>query len=278
MAASHEFRRAVLGLHQSMLDRAIIDLAADFAQLMRLDMIGFFIEEPDISGLAGLPFAREFRVLGGEWHPLDMQRLAREAELAALTARRLITEAAAAHRIACSFEVVRARTEEALAAISQASDILIIAEPKSAMDRVAGAFPGLAAAAFRSKASVLLVPRRIARTRGPVVALAAAPDDPAIDAAISIAAAANENAVVLSEFDRAGAAARPPGGGIEFVHLPAGMLTNERHIASVLERHRERLIVVTRGALGSGAGPFLLSLASARGVPVLIVEPAGVGR
>ncbi|MCC6947377.1 MAG: hypothetical protein IT539_06355 [Bradyrhizobiaceae bacterium] len=277
MATSREFRRAVLGLHQSVLDRAMVDLAADFAQLLRLDMFGFFIEEPGVSGLAGLPFAREFRMLGREWRPLDVERIAREMELSALTARRLVTQAAAAHRISCSFEVVRARTEQAIASISQASDIVIIAEPKSAVDRIAGAFPGLAAAAFRSKASVLLLPRRVARAHGPIAALAAAPGDPAIDAALSIAAAARENAVILAEFDRASADATLPAAGLEFARLPAGMLANERYISSVLDRYRERLLVVTRGALGEGAEPLLLSLASARGVPVLIVEPAETG-
>lgn len=276
MAATREFRRAVLGLHQSMLDRATVDLAAEFAQLLRLDMFGFFIEEPDVGGLAGLPFVREFRMLGREWHPLDVERIAREVELSALTARRLITEAAAAHRITCSFEIVRARTEQAIALISQASDVVIIAEPKSAVDRIAGAFPGLAAAAFRSKASVLIVPRRIARPRGPIVALAPAPDDPAIDAAISVAAAARENAVILAEFDRA--AATLPSAGLEIASVPPGMLANERYLIAALDRHRERLIVATRGALGEGAEPLLLSLASARGVPVLVVEPAEAPR
>lgn len=272
MPTSREFRRAVLGLHQSLLDRAAVDLAAEFARLLRLDMYGLFIEEPGITGLAGLPFAREFRPLGGEWRPLDVEQLTREIELAAQAARRLITEAAASRRIACSFEVVRARTEQALETVSEATDIIVIAEPRSAVDRIAGAFPGLAAAAFRSKASVMLLPRYVVRTQGPVIAIAASPDDPAIDAAISIAVAANEDLIVVGEFDVA-AGGSPLPQGVEFARAPKGMLASNRYISALLDRYKERMIVVTRGALGPGTETLPFSLAAVRAVPVLIVEP-----
>ena len=92
--------------------------------------------------------------------------------------------------------------------------------------------------ARRSAAAVLYLPAKPIRRRGPVVALVSGPQDPARPVAERIAALAHERLLVL----------------------PAG---------TALGDTGERLIVHTRVA--SPDGP---ELAAARGVPVLVVEPA----
>jgi hypothetical protein len=52
-------------------------------------------------------------------------------------------------------------------------------------------------AAFQSDAAVMVVPARIARIAGPVVAIAIAPDDPSVGAAAAIAIAAKEDLVII---------------------------------------------------------------------------------
>lgn len=262
---AREFKRIVLGLHQSLLDRATFELAAGFAGLLRTDMFGFFIEEPHLKVLAELPHAREFRMGGRRWEPLDVARFAREFEASALAAKRLLTEAAAVHRVACSFEVVRSPTAQAIRTFSRASDILIIAEPKSPVDRIAGPFPGLASAALQSAASVLLVPRQVARMQGPVVAVAAAPDDPALDAALAVAAAAGESLVVLAAHD-----VPMDAGAVETLPLSRAALASAGGIAAVLGGVRERMIVLTRA---DRAEAVPTALASLRRVPVLVLAP-----
>jgi hypothetical protein len=272
------FKRVVLGLQQSAVDRAAINLAAELAELLSLHLYGLFIEEPHISGLATLPYAREFRILRSEWHPIEAEHLAREFDLAALGARRLFTEAAAVHRVACEFEVVKASIDQAIHSFSRSTDILIIAEPRSAVDRITGPFSGISSAAMRSKASVLFVPRRVARMQGQVIAIATAPTDSSIDAAFAIAAAAKEKVTILAAYDETlGATGPTPTGmrglAVETVRVPKTMFTSDRSIASILEGAAERLIVLTRGATDELGEAIPAALASLRQVPVLIVEP-----
>jgi hypothetical protein len=53
------------------------------AALLRAQLCGLFIQGDELSSLAGLPFAREFRPLGGGWRSIDQNELSRELEAAA---------------------------------------------------------------------------------------------------------------------------------------------------------------------------------------------------
>lgn len=238
---AQRFRRAVIGMHPRM-PRQGMTLAVDLAVLLQLELHGLFVEEAGLLGLAGLPFARELRPLGG-WRPLEASGLAEDLQLLARASERLFAEATRRLERASRFEVVRGSTAEALGAVSRSGDILVIVEPASPAEQATLQFSAMMSAAFRSRAAVLLVPPRLARRTGPVVALADATDDPAVAAAADIAAAAGEKLVV-----RAMAGALAPGS------WPVG----------------ERLVVVTRGSFDDAVAP---ALASRRAVPVLVVEP-----
>ncbi len=232
------FTRIVLGLHRGA-GSETLRLAAAIAGELHLDLIGMFFADARLAGLGGLPFAREFRPFGGGWQPIDRARLAREMELASRATERLFAAAVRGLPTACRFEVVTGATVESFGVTSQAGDILMIEEPESAADRATAQFADLVEAALRSAASVMLLPRRVARVSGAIVAIAARPDDPSVRVARSIAAAIREELVVVPRYE-------------------------------ALRTLRERMIVLTRDAAAKTL-PSLL--AASRRVPVLIVEP-----
>lgn len=265
---AESFKRVILGLHQHV-PRHGVHVAAEWAALLRVELCGLLVEDDELTHLAALPFAREFRPLEGGWHALDHDRLSRDRGLASERAQRSFAEVARRPGISCRLEVVRGSMAQAISAMSGAGDIVVISEPMSPADRVTLQFRSTVDAALGSAAAVMMMPPRIARQLGPVVAVAAAPGDPCIEVATVVAALAREELVIVEAFE---------GGGAQTV-LPARRLLLGRRgrdvaaLAASLQPVQERLLVVTRGAWVDGDAA---ALAVARHVPVLIVEPAAV--
>ena len=249
-----QFRRLVVGFQQSTPAHSM-RFAAEFAGLLHLDLFGMFVEDTRLFGLGALPFAREFRSLGGGWHPIDVARLSQELEIAGKLAERLFAGAVRELQTECRFEVVKGTTAEALAAVSRA-DIVMILEPGAAAERATEQFTALTTAAFRSVAAVMLVPRKPLRASGPIVAIAATPNDPSVQVARQVAAAINQEAVILDISARTTREGTP--------------LADATAIARAFGLPQEGMIVVTRGSVDERA-PALI--ASSRRVPVLVVEP-----
>jgi len=276
-AGSHSFKRLVLGLAPSAPDRAM-RVAVDLATLLHVDLLGLFLEDTALRDLARIPFARELRPLGGGWHPIDLERMSHDLEVAARSVERFFTEAASGLATKCEFEIVRGPTSETIASISRTGDIVIVAEPVSPAERATQQFAGLMEAAFRSAAAVLVVPPQIARRAGAIVAVAAAPDDPSVETAAAIALAAKEHLIVLDSgergyddnrlrelVDRTGLAVRRIVAGKASLADPAAC-------AHAFRMVQERLIVMTRDAR---THELALSIAAARRIPVLVIEPDG---
>jgi hypothetical protein len=124
---------------------------------------------------------------------------------------------------------------------------------------------------------VLLVPDRIARHAGAIVAIAAEPDDPSIEAAKAIAVAAKEDLIVIETFrttDREHSSATYPtteGWGSR-ISVADGGRAHLSRVWSALHHLQERLVVVTRSDDYSPS-----SITSMRHVPILIVEPRNDG-
>jgi hypothetical protein len=246
----HSFKRLVLGLQPSAPDRTM-QLAVELADLLHLDLLGLFLEDTSLRDLAGIPFAREFRTLGGGWHAIDLDRLSHDFELAARSIERMFMQAAKQLSTRSQFEVVRGPLTKTFASVSPTDDIVMIVEPVSAAERATQQFAWLVQAAFQSAAAVMLVPPQIARTKGPIVAIAATPDDPSIHTAAAIAVAAKEELIVIEA---------------RGVALPDPAIC-----AQAFRQSQERLVVMTRGAFENGAAS---TIAAARRVPVLVIEPA----
>lgn len=257
MSQAVEFRRIVLGLPYRVPPHAM-QLAAEFARLLRLDVHGLFVEEESLRGLAALPFAREFHPLGG-WRPLDMERLSRDLDIAKRHAEKVFAEAAKDLQTACRFEVVRGSIAETLTSMSSSGDIVLITEPETEAERVTAQFRSAVDAAMRSLAAVLLVPSRIARHSGAVVAVAAKPGDPSVGVGKTLAAAANTDLIVVEPFKS----------GSQRSGAEPDKASAIWQVGSALESVRERLIVMTRS---EERPPSMI--ASLRRVPILILEPA----
>src|SRR5450830_1043551 len=192
----HSFKRLVLGLQPSAPDRTM-QLAVELADLLHLDLFGVLLEDTSLRDLASIPFAREFRPLGGGWHTIDLDRLSHDFELAARSIERMFTDAAKRLATRYQFEVVRGPMAKTFASISRTDDIVMIVEPLSPAERATQQFSWLLEAAFRSAAAVMLVPPHITRTKGPVVAIVVSSDDPSIHVAAAIAFAAKEELVII---------------------------------------------------------------------------------
>ena len=276
--APYSFKRLVLGLQPTAPGRTM-QLAVELADLLHLDLLGLFLEDTSLRDLASFPFAREFRSLGGGWHSIDLDRLSQDVELAARSIERMFTEAAKRLPTRSQFEVVRGPMAKTFASVSRTDDIVMIVEPLSPAERSTQQFSWLLQAAFRSAAAVMLVPPHIIRTKGPVVAIAASPDDPSIHAAAAIAIAAKEELVIIeadghhADDPHIRTLAADTGLTVKRVAAAKIALPDPATCTQAFRQVQERLVVMTRGAFEDGVASMI---AAARRVPVLVVEPPGM--
>jgi len=274
MARRSEFKRMILGLPHSAGDYPSVGATVRLAELLHTQLLGMFAEDRSLMDLAALPFARELRPLGGGWQTIDVNRLAAEFEGSSATARRLFGEVVRNCRVETSFRVERGTAADIIASVATAEDIVVVIEPANPAERVTQQFVRLMDSAFRASASVMIIPSRIARLSGPVVALASGPSDPSIEAAARIANAAREKLIIVGPAERFAPKAAQSNAvavsaeQIEFASTTA--LQDVPRLAGELQHWNERLLVMTRGALPDAK---VLALASSRSVPVVVVEP-----
>jgi hypothetical protein len=266
-----EFKRILVGLHHRTAGESM-RCAAEVAALLRLDLLGLFVQEDRLIQLAALPFAREFRPLGG-WRQMEIEQLSHDLDLAAKSAQRMFSQAIRGLSTACQFEVVRGSLAETIESTSRGGDIVIVSEPVSPGNHVTEELSILIDAAFRSASAVMLVPRRVARQSGSVVAVAGTPDDAAIRVASAIAARAREDLTILDtapKTDYARHAETGENSRMNAARIPVSpeQLSHASGIKSVFRQLHERLVVTTRGTL-SDASPSMI--ASVRHDPVLII-------
>jgi hypothetical protein len=247
-ADSAIFRRIILGMHRGSPESAAIRAAAQLAELLRLEFVGLFAQDPSVLGLAALPFGRELRSFEREWRPLTAAALAEEMEAAARRAQRMFAETAAALRVTAEFQMVKAPIAETIEAAMRLGDIVAVPAPASPMERITQQFSHLLQAAFRSAGAVLVVPADIARQTGSVVALVAGPDDPGARLARAIATAAKEQMVLIEV---------------------AEGTRRLQEVPPQLGRPSERLLVLARDLYDEALVP---AMACARRVPVLVVD------
>ncbi len=283
MADPHpEFKRILVGLHHGTPGESI-RCATEVASLLGLELVGVYVQEDTLIDLASLPFAREFRPLGG-WRRIESEQLAHDFDVAARSAQRLFAQAVSGLTTSCQFEVVRGSMAQTIEAISRGGDIVIIGEPVSPCNHVSQQLAVLFEAALRCASAVLLVPRHVARRSGAVVAVAAEPNDPAIPAATAIADCAREDLVILESFGEADGSARPEAApesqkSVRRILVTERELSHASGISSKFRDLHERLVVITRGTF---ADPLPSMIASVRHDPVLIIgtetdRPRGAG-
>lgn len=242
-------RCVVLDAGTGTVDRPALRAAAEFACLLRLEMLGVFIENPSLLALATLPFARELRLPGYGWQSMQPQRIDDELRAIALQARELFHQEIGSRGVTGRFEVRRGNPETLTGDVARPSDILIVIEP-GATEALTSSGELMRRAAFSSPASLLLLPRSGMPSHGPVAAVWSSESDACYALASRIAVATGEEAVAI-----------PPQDGTSSAALLASL-------ARTLGPRRERLLVIPREGSTLDA---LLPVASQRQTPVLLV-------
>jgi len=270
------WKRMVVGLPQSPAEQAAVDVAAHLAEFLQIELLATFIADAALQTLAELSGARELRTLGQGWHAIDTAQIERDIERAASLARERFAETVGTRAVKASFDVIA--DAGLIASRIRADDIVAVIEPAHPGERITQQFTKLVEAAFGTAGAVLVVPRRIARTSGPIVALATGAEDLSIRAALEIAAALKERLTVVTAAD---------------IALPIEVLADAERFDVIVEqiagselagdawsrlpglRLQERLRVLSGGALTGDVGALFASL---RGIPLLVVDhgrPAG---
>ncbi len=277
------YRRVVLELYHGGADAETMRAAAEFARLLGLGLHCLFIEDEALLALAALPFARELRLPTHQWSPIDADTMAAELRQAAAEMRRLLDEIIGSVGVPGAFEVLRGDPAACIAAVCQAGDIVVVAQPGPPSVRTTHGIAQAHAAAHGSAASVLLLPAHFRPRRGPVVAVLADAADASLDAACGLATAAGEGLVLLvpetpersaerAVADAATERARALGLRREriTVHPVHGALADD--VVHALAGLRESLIVMMRAATQTGDAAGTSRIAAARGAPVLLIE------
>jgi hypothetical protein len=255
------FQRVILGmLHHA--PRQGLRQAVELANLLQAELRGLFVKDEELSGLAALPFVREFRRLEGGWRSIDTEELSKALDIAARSAERSFREAARTFNQSCEFDIVQGRSfAAAIASASGPRDVLVIPESSDPIECATSQFKVMLKEAFGSPASVLLVPAGVVREKGAIVALADAPDDPSIEVASRIAERAREALSVIDTSQLMGVA-RSEAGAAGLSRSPLSA------IADALGRVQERLLVLSRPSFDEALAG---SISTARRVPVLAV-------
>lgn len=268
-----EFKRMLVGLPHSAADYAGVGASARLADLLGLRLVATFIQDTTVAELAALPCVREWRPLGGGWRPIEAPQLDREFEGAVASARRCFHAAVGATGVEASFNVARGSAADVIGSAATAEDIIVVIEPRNPVERVTQQFTRLVDAALEATAAVMVVPSRIARTVGPIVAVVLDRHDPSIRSALAIAAAANESVVVLGP---ASASVEPM--VAELAHAAgvrlelAPVIREPIDIASLLTSLaplNERMVVMRREAAMQKGVPLI---AAQRRIPILLME------
>ena len=265
------FKRMVVGLPQGLANPAAVDAAADLAEFLHIELLATFIADATLPALAELSGVRELRTLDQGWQPIDRAQITRDIDHAISVARRRFAESVRSRAMTTSFDVLTGA--EAIASLIRADDIVAVIEPAHPGERITRQFTGLLEAAFEMAGAVLVVPRRIARTIGPIVTVAYELEDAGIRVALRIAAAFKERLIVVTA-----AGMRPPLKvladaeqlGVQIEHIAgSGPLADASSLAGSA-RFRERLRVLSRSVLTDDAARLFSSL---QGIPLLVIEP-----
>lgn len=264
------FKRMVIGLPQGLATQAAVDAAADLAEFLHIELLATFVADATLPTLAALSGARELRTLEQGWQAIDRGQITRDIDRAIRVARERFAESVKSRAIKTSFDVLTGT--DAIASLIRADDIVAIIEPSHPGERITRQFTGLLEAAFEMAGAVLVVPRSIARTSGPILTVASESEDPGIRAALEIAAAFKERLVIVTA-----AGTRPSLKvlaeaeqlGVQIEHIGASEPLGEPSLLAASARLRERLRVLSRSILTEDTARLFSSL---QGIPLLVIE------
>lgn len=279
-AAEAAFRRLIVGAVTAPIASGALTLSARLAAELELEIEGLYIEDESLLGLAALPSRREVRLGSGRLEPLDAQCLEQALGRAAKTLEASLARAAGAARALHRFRLARGDLATVIGANVTRSDIVAV---------VAGGalHPGhdLHLAAMQARASVLLIPSRLARRPGAIVALMSGGpmDERTVTLAARLAARRRERLEVFaltvdpSSSERVARIAeqhRLDGSRWSLRPLPQARTASVAHaLANALGGVTQRLLVLPRNLPGLVEARDLAGLAATLCAPLLVLEP-----
>lgn len=162
-------RRIVVALDASPASAAAARTAARLAALLHAELSGLFVEDADLLGLSGLPFAIEVGTTSAAGRPLAAGEIERRLRAQAARARRLLEESALAAAVRdFRFEVVRGEVRRTIADRLAEGDLVSLGRVgTTGLARLGGVARALLAGA---RGQVLLLPPD-GRLEPPVVAV-----------------------------------------------------------------------------------------------------------
>jgi hypothetical protein len=260
------FKRMIFQLPYRATDYGSVAFVTELAGRFGLDLVGTFNQDENLAGLASLPFARELQSPGCGWHPIDAAELARASEQALENARHRFQIATSGHPGTIRFVIEKGQIADALSL--QCDDIVVLIEPNNPVERVTLQFRQWMDVALTASAALLIVPNRIGRRSGPIVAVATSERDPSIRTALAIATATKEVLSIVSPRQINVDEVVPNARNVSVHRWPHGDQTDAVALDSVLSRMKKRFLVLSRPS--DKEMPTRLS--ASQGVPVLVVE------
>lgn len=111
-------------------DPDALETAAALAEVLRAELEGRFLQDPDLMRIAALPFASEVALNSARARPLAAHRLERELRAQAAEAERLLRNRAG-HRVKWSFTVVQERRPASVFQEEPEADLFVLGRPPS---------------------------------------------------------------------------------------------------------------------------------------------------
>ena len=148
--------------------RATVQIAADLAERLQVELEALFIEDIDLVNLAALPFAHEI-TFSANRSPLDSGIMEQTLKVQARQVRDLIVEAAARRKISWRFRTTRGQVLTEL--ISAAAEVDFLALGHSLQSRLRREQAGVRIAGAQSLATLLQSDNADAPLEGPIFVL-----------------------------------------------------------------------------------------------------------
>jgi hypothetical protein len=233
------FRRIVVRFRQgSRALRPPMQSIVEIARSWRLDLVGTYVPDPNLRRIAEHPASREFRLHEYKWQTV---------EFASMTSQLDSVCRECEQEFARVLQLANVQGRFANEVSETAEDLLVVYEPDDPMDQMASSFRQEIGDVLAAGNAMLVVPRRVARSRGSIVAISGEEDRKLIALGTELASEIGERLYSLD--------------------MPAS-----DKLASLpmrLEPLRPRLLLASRDILEEQAGR-LAFLASICHVPTLV--------
>lgn len=233
------FRRIVVRFDQgSRPATRSLQLIAQMARSWHLELVGVFAPDPNLSRIASHPAIREFRLLDRRWSSLEHATITSQLDSVTRQYERSFTHVLQSASVRGWFA---SEIDEAV------EDLLVVCEPDNPLDQLGCSFCDEIGIVLASGKAVMIVPRRVVRSRGPVVVISQEKDGRLSAMGDRIASMLGERLYRIEVF-------------------PADDL---RSLPGRLAAMNPRMLLVSRDIL-DGRADKVLFLASACRVPMLI--------